>query len=152
MKWPQWVAILFIVAGVCMLALGIYSAIVPEIPKEFVGEATAQITDIQVSYGRADNDGNRSTNHDVWVAYEIDGKKYERELGYYHTGMAIGGSVDIQYDTRDPSVITTQGGRLLSILIPCILGVAFLAAGILVLTKLGPMLGKMRVTTTVRTR
>ena len=133
------IAAVFLVIGLILLGIGAYLGIVPAIPKEFVGKTQATIVDITTSFGSTRTNGSRNTTHDVFVEYTVDGQKYERELGYYYTGMAIGQKMDIEYDTRNPNVISSPAGRMLGTIICCALGVVFAALGVVLQFKPVPV-------------
>lgn len=139
-KTQRMIAALFLVVGLIALGLGAYFALVPAIPAEFVAQTQATITDIDVSYSNSTNSsGNRTARHSVLVAYEVDGKSYERELGFYSTGMATGQQVDIQYDTRDPGRISAPGGRLVGAIVALGLGLVFAVLGVILFIKPVPV-------------
>lgn len=123
------IATVFLIAGLILLGVGAYLGIIPAIPKEFTGTTQATITDIIVSYGTTTTNGRRNEHRNALVAYEVNGQSYERELGHYSTGMAVGQQVEIQYDTREPGTISSPGGRLLGTLICLGLGVVFTVLG-----------------------
>ena len=120
------ITIIFLVVGIVLLGIGAYLHFVPAIPPEFVGTTDATITDIDTVYSNSTSNGRRNTHMSVLVKYEVDGKEWERELGYYETGMAVGGTVSIQYDTRDPSKISSPAGRKFGAIITLVLGAVFL--------------------------
>jgi hypothetical protein len=132
-------ASVFIVIGLVLLGIGAYLGIVPAIPKEFVATTQATITDISTSYSNTTSNGRRNQTHSVLVEYEIDGTMYERTLGYYNSGMAVGQQVDIEYDTRDPNVISSPGGRLLGTIICLALGAVFAVLGVILQFKPVPV-------------
>jgi hypothetical protein len=131
-------ATIFIVIGLVLLGIGAYLGIVPAIPKEFVATAQATITDISTGYSNTTSSGRRTT-HTVLVEYEIEGQRYERALGYYNSGMGVGQQVDIEYDTRDPNVISSPGGRLLGTVVCLALGAVFAALGVVLQFKPVPV-------------
>lgn len=133
------IAVVFLIVGLISLGVGAYLQFVPAIPAEYVGETQATITDIAVSYGSTTTNGRRTEHHSVLVAYEVDGKSYERELGYYATGMYTGQAVDIQYDTREPGRISAPGGRLIGVIITLVLGAVFSVLGVILLRKPVPV-------------
>ena len=133
------IATVFLVIGLVLLGVGAYLGIVPAIPKEFVGTAQATILDITTSYGNTTTNGRRNTTHDVYVEYEVADQKYERMLGYYNSSMAVGQQVEIEYDTRDPNVISSPGGRLLGTIICLALGVVFAVLGVILQFKPVPV-------------
>lgn len=57
------------------------------------------------------------TNYDVYVAYTLDGKDYESELGYYKAGMQVGDELEILFNPENPEEIqeTTVVGGILQI-------------------------------------
>ncbi|MDD3469206.1 MAG: DUF3592 domain-containing protein [Thermoguttaceae bacterium] len=64
------------------------------------------------------NSSGRGTN--VYVDYEIDGMRYEKiPLGYYHSSMACGDIIEIEYAPQDPSKIQITGfaGMLLPLIL-----------------------------------
>jgi hypothetical protein len=89
------IATAFIIIGLILLGVGAYMGIVPAIPKEFVATTQATIVDSTTSYSNTTSNGRRNTTHNVLVEYEIEGKKYERMLGYYNSSMAIGQQEEI---------------------------------------------------------
>lgn len=133
------IATLFLVVGLILLGIGAYLGFVPAIPKEFTGTTQATITDITISYGSTTTNGQRNEHRNVLIAYEVNGQIYERQLGHYSTGMAIGQQVDIMYDTREPGTISSPGGRLLGTLICFGLGVVFAVLGVVLQCKPVPV-------------
>lgn len=138
-KTQRILATVFLVIGLIVLGVGAYLGIVPAIPKEFTGTTQATIIDITVSYGTTTTNGRRNEHRNVLVAYEVAGQSYERELGNYHSGMAIGQQVEIEYDTREPGTISSPGGRLFGTLICLGLGAVFTVLGIVLQFKPVPV-------------
>lgn len=128
-KLQRIIATVLLVVGLVLISAGAYLGLVPAIPKEFAGTAQATITDITVSYGSTTTGGRRNERRNALIAYEVDDQVYERQLGYYNTGMAVGQQVEIAYDTREPGTISSPGGRLLGMLICLGLGAVFAALG-----------------------
>lgn len=62
----------------------------------------AVITDIEVERY------NSRTRHDVIVAYEFEGERYECELGHYSSNMRRGDTVEILCDPEDPRKTMTS--------------------------------------------
>jgi len=133
------IATVFLVIGLVLLGIGAYLGIVPAIPKEFVAKTQATILDITTSYGNTTTNGRRNTTHDVYVEYEVADQKYERMLGYYNSSMAVGQQVEIEYDTRDPNVISSPAGRMLGTIICLALGVVFAVLGVILQFKPVPV-------------
>ena len=129
------IAVVFLVVGLAALGIGAYLALVPAIPAEFLGTTQATITDIESYYANTTTSRRSNLRHSVLVSYEVDGQAYERELGYYQTGMQVGQQLDIQYDTRDPNLISSSGGRLVGMIILLVLGVVFAVLGVIFLIK-----------------
>lgn len=138
-KTQRIIATVFLAVGLVLLSAGAYLGVAPAIPKEFTGTAQAAITDITVNYGNSTTNGKRSERHDVLIEYQVDGQFYERQLGYYSTGMAVGQQVEIEYDTREPGTISSPGGRLLGTLICLGLGAVFTALGTVLQCKPVPI-------------
>lgn len=138
-KLQRIIATVFLVVGLILLGVGAYLGIVPAIPKEFTDTTQATITDITVSYGNTTTNGSRNERHNVLVKYEVGGQTYERQLGHYSTGMAVGQQVEIQYDTREPGTISSPGGRLLGTLICLGLGAVFTVLGVVLQFKPVPV-------------
>jgi hypothetical protein len=65
----------------------------------------------------------------VYIEYDYEGKKYERELGHYIAGMSEGKEIEILIDPRDPSKISSKGDRILSVIL-AVLGAVLLLAGL----------------------
>jgi hypothetical protein len=133
------IAAVFLVIGLVLLGIGAYLGIVPAIPKEFVATSQATIIDITTSYSNTTTNGRRNTTHNVLVEYEIEGQSYERMLGYYNSSMTVGQQVEIEYDTRDPNVISSPGGRLLGTIICLALGAVFTVLGVILQFKPVPV-------------
>ena len=139
-KQQRILAALFLGVGVMLLGLGIYMLVVPAIPQEFTGTTEAVIADIEVSYSRSSSGGRQQrANHTVFVEYEAEGQPYYRPLGYYSSGMYIGQSVEIEFDTRDPSKISSPGGRLVAMIIILGLGAVVTIVGAVLQFKKVPV-------------
>jgi hypothetical protein len=133
------IATVFLVIGLVLLGIGAYLGVVPAIPKEFVATTQATIADITTGYGNTTSNGRQNINYNVFVEYEIEGRGYERMLGYYNSGMAIGQQVEIEYDTRNPNVISSPGGRQFGMIICLALGAVFTALGVILQFKPVPV-------------
>ena len=133
------IATAFLVIGLVLLGIGAYLGIVPAIPKEFAAKTEATILNIVPRYSNTTTNGSRNTSYDVFVEYVVEGQKYERELGYYNSSMAPLQQVEIEYDTRDPNVISSPAGRLLGTIICLALGVVFAVLGVVLQFKPVPV-------------
>ena len=131
------IATIFLLIGLVVLGCGIYMALIPAIPAEFTGTTQATITDIERS--RSSSNTSSSEHYDVFIEYEVDGQSYNGKLGYYSTGMTIGQQVEIQFDTRDPSKISSPSGRFFGMIICLILGAAFTIVGVFLQFKEVPV-------------
>ena len=92
--------------------------------------ATAVISHIE-AYSSRDSDGESTTKHDVYVAYTVEGKKYENiRLGSYNAGMHEGKEIDILYNPAHPEKIRTKGSDIFGAVILGVIGLSFFIAGI----------------------
>ena len=133
------IATVFLVVGLVLLGVGAYLGLVPAIPEEFTGTTQATITEITTSHSTSTRSGRSNVRHTVLVGYEVDNQAYECALGYYDSGMAVGQAVEIQYDTRNPSTISSPAGRLIGIIICLGLGVVFAVVGVVLQFKPVPV-------------
>ena len=85
---------------------------------------TAIITDI-VSY----TDSNGDTSYDVFVEYEVDGKKYESELNMYSITFSEGKEIEIFYDKDNPNKIGSNSSNIMMLMFP-LFGLIFMIIGI----------------------
>lgn len=90
-------------------------------------QTTAMIKTIETKtvYERYAGERKRKKVHDVYVSYEVDGKWYVQNLGYYESGMKEGQKINIYYDSKDPNKIITDMGLWMPLL--------FLGSGIVLL-------------------
>lgn len=65
-------------------------------------EIPALITEID-TYTDYDSDGDRYTEHDVYVSYSYEGKSYEAELSEYSSSMKEGKTIELLIDPNCPS-------------------------------------------------
>lgn len=73
-----------------------------------------------------DHDGDRS--YEVYVTYNVDGKKYETELNGYSSDFYEGKEIEIYYDKDNPNKIGLKSLDLLFLILPG-MGLIFLAVG-----------------------
>ena len=86
-----------------------------------------------------DHDGDR--RHDVYVSYEVDGKKYEREIGFYSSDFYEGKVIEVYYVKGHPEKVSVKGGDLFTQILLFGMGAVFAAFGFLT-TKASSMGGK----------
>ena len=70
-------------------------------------EVSAVIEEIKTTTRRK-SDGKRTTDHDVYVSYTVDGTEYYNELGYYSSGMHEGDTISVHYSPENPDKIKTN--------------------------------------------
>jgi hypothetical protein len=81
-------------------------------------EWKAVITRIESHERVSTNDkGEEETDasHDVYIAYDYEGKHYEREMSHYSSGMYEGKEVKIFINPDNPSDISAPGDIFLSL-------------------------------------
>jgi len=89
---------------------------------------------------------NEDTQYDVVVEYTVEGKKYTQKLDYYSPSFKEGGTVEIKYDPKDPSVI--RGGGNFGIII-LIIGVVILGVVIFSIVRGRQSLKKLKETESI---
>jgi hypothetical protein len=87
-------------------------------------EAIATITRIETYH---DSDGD--TRHNVFVEFEVSGKKYSGKLGYYSSGMREGGTTIVLYNSDNPQKFRSKSGNALGFTIMAIFGIVFFLIG-----------------------
>ncbi len=76
-------------------------------------ETTGIITEISYyQYGR------KNGKYDVYVSYEVDGKKYESKLNSYSSSFYEGKEINIYYDKDNPNKIGVKSLDLLFLMFP----------------------------------
>ena len=115
-----------------LILVGLIFAVIAGIgiasPDKATETVSAKITDIQI--GGTDEE----PEYHVFVSYEIDGKKYENELGAYDSSWKVGDVIECKYDPADPETLTTGNGKLFAVVF-CVIGVAAIAIGVYMLVK-----------------
>lgn len=108
--------IVFLVIGGLFLGLGLW---ICSATFDYKGtaETVAVITNI-TSHSQRGANGKRSTTHDVYVRYEVDGQQYESELNTYFSSYHVGKQIDIYYRVADPSDIGTKSGDYMFLMFP----------------------------------
>jgi hypothetical protein len=119
------ISLVFLLLGLIGAGAGIYLMVTPAIPEEYAAKTQAVI--VEITSRRDDDD---DIVNDVTVRYEVDGKTYEARLNYYTMGMTEGGRVEIDYDTRNPEIISSPGDRLTGGIIALVFGVLFFFFGV----------------------
>lgn len=100
-------AFMFVLVGVFVLAISIYSI---HVTKSMDGVAVAIVSDVVKSQEWVQNgdDSSYETVYTQFVTYEVDGVKYENvELGECSKDTKVGDVIQIAFDTKDPTRITT---------------------------------------------
>ena len=93
----------FLLAG---LAFTVVSIVILCQPKKELAECEGEIVEISESY----NPASESTEHEVFVDYEVNGTYYEHAPYFsYDSSMELGGKVTVLYDPDDPSQIQAPG-------------------------------------------
>lgn len=72
----------------------------------------AVITNIEEYYS-TDSDGNRTTNHDVYIEYTVNQEQYSAELNEYVSGWRVGKEIEIYYDPNNPSHVQTGASTMM---------------------------------------
>lgn len=119
------VFVVFAIIGIGLIIGGIFSI---KNSKEFMENAIetyAIITDIQTS---RDSDGD--IDHDVFVEFEVNGKKYDGELDSYTSGMHEGGTTLIYYNPNNPNDFRSSFSKFGGVIL-IVLGSIFSAVGII---------------------
>lgn len=91
-------------------------------------KVNATITNIETEGAGED------TTYTVYVTYEVDGKKYESQLGAHQSNWDVGTVVECEYNVDDPANIRQGDGKIMSLVI-CLVGVAAFAYGVISLVK-----------------
>ncbi|MBQ7660955.1 MAG: DUF3592 domain-containing protein [Clostridia bacterium] len=113
-----------VVIALIAIAAGVYLTFFQSAGFEKTEATVVSITELPKDF--ADED----TKYEVVVEYTVDGQKYTEKLDYYSPSFAVGKTVGITYDPKDPSVI--HGGSSFG-LYALIVGVGILA-GVVVTT------------------
>ena len=92
----------------------------------------SEIYEYQVEEESSDGFGTTySTEHEVYVDYKVDGVLYEHVLyNSYNISMEIGDTLEIVYDSRNPSHISSPQSQMIPMIVFGIGGVCFLGASI----------------------
>ncbi len=89
-------------------------------------DTVGTITKIYSYYRGADDD----RDHDVYVSYVVDGKKYESRLNGYSSTFYEGKEIKIYYDKDNPNKIGVKSLDLIFLIFPGI-GLIFLIMGVI---------------------
>lgn len=90
--------IVFFIVGFVFLGAGTLMLVHENEFKKTAVETSATITDIQ-SY----SDTNGDIQYDVYIAFDVDGKRYSGRLNAYSSSMDVGEAVSIYYDPDNPN-------------------------------------------------
>ncbi len=125
-----------IILGLVFLGIGIYLLLNPT---EYEFKTTATISKIEVTGGEWVSYGDTEQYEDtysVYVSYEFDGRLIENaELGSYDSGMNVGDSIEIQFNSDDLMHVGETGFDFLPIVF-IVLGGISAAIGIIEIIKL----------------
>ncbi len=114
-------AIGLMIIGLLFVVISIFMMRGPKV--EYV-PATATIVDIQSEYDLAQE----TDVYTVLVDYTVDGVDYKNiEYGSYNSSMAVGDTVDIEYDPADPSHIQAPGSGFIVYIVLAVGVIAFVA-------------------------
>lgn len=105
--------IIFSLAGVVFLIVGATLIFANNSDVEDRVFVTGVITEIS-SY--RDNDGERKQN--VYVSYDVDGRRYESKLNAYSSSFKEGKEIEIYYDRNNPTKIGTNVTDILLFVFP----------------------------------
>lgn len=122
--------IIFTVIGIILILIGVFVGI--NIFKYDNKENTiGTITNIS---SHIDNDGDR--NYEVYVTYNVDGKKYESKLNGYSSSFYEGKEIEIYYDKDNPSEIGVKSLDLVFLIFPGIGLIFFIIGGTGIIIKI----------------
>jgi hypothetical protein len=125
-------SLLMLVLGIIFLAGGIFLWLRTSARRKTMKPHKAVITKIE-SHSKlttnSDGEEETETSRTVHIAYDYDGRRYERELNYYSIGMREGREIEIFIDPRDPSKISSRGDRAASLIL-AVMGAILLFVGL----------------------
>ena len=124
---------IFAISGIALIIFGINQKNADE---EFIKNsktAQATITDINTRITGSGND--RRTEHDVFVSFYVDGKKYESQINSYYAGMHVGNRIKVYYNPKDPDDFIS-GSDVNGNAIPIIVGIIFALVGIIAIVTM----------------
>lgn len=113
----------FMFIGLAVIALGIYLFVDNRAFMEGAEKTEAIITQIDT---RQDSDGDE--HHTVYVEFEVDGRSYSGDLGFYTSSMRRGKAVTVYYDPDDPGYFRGSGSSFLGIFVSAF-GLVFILIG-----------------------
>ncbi len=91
---------------------------------------TTQATIIDINTRITGSGDDRKTEHDVFVSFYVDDKKYEGEINSYKTGMHVGNRIEIYYNLDDPDDFLSKSDAN-GIIVGIILGIIFALVGMI---------------------
>lgn len=101
-KKTKLIYIFILMMGISSLVSGI-SACKDMFNRDGMAEMFAVISDIETY---SDSDGEK--HYEVYVEYEVEGKRYESILDSYMAGYHVGKEVEIYYDVQNPEIIQSK--------------------------------------------
>ncbi len=119
---------IFAISGIAVMFFGFNQKNSDE---EFIKNSkTAQATITDINTRTTGSGDDRRTEHDVFVSFYVDGKKYDGEINSYNSGMHVGNRIKIYYNPDDPDDFISESdanGNIVAILI----GTIFALVGII---------------------
>ena len=100
--------ILAAVIAAVALGFGVYSTFFRSAGYEKTNATIVSIEEDPDFIPDPDNPGDKS--YIVTATYTVDGKEYTRQLDSYSPSYKVGGQVEVRYDPRDPSKVTSGFG------------------------------------------
>ncbi len=96
------------IVGLAALVFGIYSTFFMSSGYE---TTTATIVSIEEDPNYVPDPNTENDKQYIATAkYTVDGKEYTRQLDSYDPGYKVGGTVEVKYDPKDPTKITSGFG------------------------------------------
>ena len=129
-------SVVFIAGGVAFIVLGIHQISTKDL---YDSTVTATVVDVEENLDTITDPENAETNVTVYIDYEVDGVKYEHvEAPEYDSSMKVGDTMEILYQSKDPSKYSGQNiGQTAAIFIGlgAVLAIAGCAATVKAITK-----------------
>lgn len=118
-------AICFILVGVLFVVISTFGLTRPDGNFEKVDATITSIT----TEGTGDD-----TEYTVMVKYEVDGEKFENELGTYKGNWNVGDTIECEYNVENHAEIRYGDGKLM-LMAFCVIGVGAFCFGLIRLIK-----------------
>lgn len=110
--------IVFLIIGIIITSIGLYTSVIMLDSSNKVDTTGTIISIVSTS----------SDTPDVYVTYNVDGKRYTSVMRGYSSTFYEGKKIDIYYMKNDPNIIGSKKLELLLLLIP-FMGLIFLLIG-----------------------